>query len=114
MLIQKFSLALDMARQMLTLTNQQLDFVHLRVVLSLLAGPAGELAVTINDIIAQAPLAVWTAMPSELSFGFEAPVPFVITVCPQEDGSIDITVCGFWRKVNLCAIDVPVLGELSY
>jgi hypothetical protein len=92
MLMQKFSQALDMARDMLTMTNQHLDFADLKVAVSLLAGPSGALNVTVNNIIAQAPLALWAAMPSELSFGFEAPVPFVITVIPSEDGSIDITV----------------------
>lgn len=92
MLMQKFSQMLDMSREVLTLLSRSLDFIDLRVAVSMLAGSSGELCITVNDIIAQAPLSLWAAMPKELSFGFEAPVPFVITVCPLDDGSIDITV----------------------
>lgn len=89
-----------MARSVLAMTNNHLNFVDLKVAISLLAGANGELNITVNDIIGQAPLALWAAMPSELSFGFEAPVPFVITVCPMEDGSIDITVSLFYSIIK--------------
>mmetsp|Transcript_16819 Transcript_16819/g.25283 ORF Transcript_16819/g.25283 Transcript_16819/m.25283 type:complete len:1239 (+) Transcript_16819:216-3932(+) len=92
MLLQKFNQQLDRARDALALTTYHLDFIDLRLALNMLAGAKGELGITISDILAQAPLAVWTAMPKDLSFGFEAPVPFVITVRPKDEGNIDIEV----------------------
>ena len=92
MLLQKFNQQLDLAREALALTTQHLDFINLRVALNIIAGSKGEIGVTISDILAQAPLAVWTAMPKDISFGFEAPVPFLTTLRPEADGGINIEV----------------------
>jgi hypothetical protein len=92
MLLQKFNQQLDLAREALALTTQHLDFIDLRLVLNLLAGSHGELGITISDILAQAPLSLWAALPADMSFGFESPVPFLTTVRPQSDGGINIEV----------------------
>jgi hypothetical protein len=92
MLLQKFNQQLDLAREALELTTQHLDFIDMRLVLNLLAGAHGELGITVSDILAQAPLSLWAALPADMSFGFEAPVPFLTTVRPQSDGGINIEV----------------------
>lgn len=95
MLLQKFNQQLDLAREALALTTEHLDFINLKLALTILAGSKGEIGVTITDILAQAPLALWTAMPKDLSFGFESPVPFLTTIRPQTDGGINIEVFFF-------------------
>jgi hypothetical protein len=92
MLLQKFNQQLDLAREALALTTEHLDFIDLRLVLNLLAGSQGEIGITVSDILAQAPLSLWAALPKDLSFGFESPVPFLTTVRPQNDGGINIEV----------------------
>jgi hypothetical protein len=96
MILQKFNQQLDLAREALALTTEHLDFIDLRVVLNLLAGSHGEIGITVSDILAQAPLSLWTALPQDLSFGFESPVPFLTTVRPQKDGGMNIEIlhCG--------------------
>lgn len=92
MLLQKFNQQLDLAREAFALTTEHLDFANLRIALNILAGAKGEIGITLSDILAQVPLSLWTAMPKDLSFGFESPVPFLTTVRPQSDGSINIEV----------------------
>lgn len=90
--MQKFNQQLDLARDALALTTEHLDFIDLRLVLNLLAGSHGEIGITVRDILAQAPVSLWAALPKDLSFGFESPVPFLTTVRPQNDGGVNIEV----------------------
>jgi hypothetical protein len=75
---------------MINLIGQNMDFAQLRVKLGLRSGPKGTARVTVNDVLAQAPLSVSSAMKAEKNMGQLPLVPHMIHIQPRDNGDLEI------------------------
>ena len=92
MVLNQLQTHLDLVKFLIRFLNDNLDTVEMKLQLKLTAGEEGVMYVECSDIAAKLPLAVYMAMPKEISVGYTCPVPFVVCIKPKHTGEVIIEV----------------------
>jgi hypothetical protein len=72
--------------------SRNLDFANLTVKAGMHAGPEGILSLTLSEILAQAPVLLYTVLSKQKNMGQPPLVPYMTTIKPLETGDIVIEV----------------------
>ena len=89
-LMKKVQHRLESAWETLHQLKQNLDFMNIKLGMNVTSGPLGNISLKFQNLVAQAPVAVWSAIPKDLTGGWLTPVPFIIDTQAEEDGSLEI------------------------
>eukprot|EP00596_Hydrurales_sp_CCMP1899_P001210 CAMPEP_0119050542 /NCGR_PEP_ID=MMETSP1177-20130426/70529_1 /TAXON_ID=2985 /ORGANISM="Ochromonas sp, Strain CCMP1899" /LENGTH=304 /DNA_ID=CAMNT_0007029069 /DNA_START=72 /DNA_END=983 /DNA_ORIENTATION=- len=72
--------------------SRNLDFANLTIKAGMHAGPEGVLSLTLSEILAQAPVLLYTVLSKQKNMGQPPLVPYMTTIKPLETGDIVIEV----------------------
>lgn len=110
--LEKLSTTYQSALQGLRLMAQNMDFAQLTIQANIAGGPNGIVALTLRDIVAQAPLLLSLSIMKDKNLGVLPLVPYIIAFKPQDNGDVYLEVCLFSCNVTSAWISLMWLITL--
>ena len=92
LLMEKTHRDFQAAEKAIRAVSSNLDFIQMRVQMSMHSGPRGLAHISVNDLIAQAPIFSHIFLSKAMNMGYIPPVPYIIAVKPLESGDVHIEV----------------------
>lgn len=93
--LEKMKISYQTSLEVLKFISKNLDFVQLTVTVDAHAGSEGIVAVTVEDILAQAPILLNLAIKEDKNIGVLPLVPYIVGMKPQENGDINLEIYHF-------------------